>query len=92
MIAAKRTRVAAGQSDVKIESGNACWIYSILVTSTGSAGTVTVENDAGTEEFIIAVEANATFELSVAFIADAGLQITTDANTQCTVFHSHPGR
>jgi hypothetical protein len=89
--ASRYTHVAASQTDSQIQSGNPIHIWGIQA-SAGTAGTVTIE-EAGTSTVIMIIDlaTNGTFVLDVPFLADAGLQVTTAADTTCTVFHDSAG-
>lgn len=68
-------------------------IYGFVFTNTdSSAETSTIfENDASTTITTVRVPANSTLELTVQFLADAGLSVTTATNTTCLVFHGNIG-
>lgn len=91
------TRVAAGQTDSLIESGQSVTVYNIVCTNTHAANdeVVTIEEASSTTVIqTIGVKAGTSFNL--VFSADGqlfhkGLQITTPATTAVTCYHSHGG-
>lgn len=89
--ASRYTHVAAEQTDAQIQNGNPVHVWGIQA-SAGTAGTITIE-EAGTSTVIMLIDlpTNGTFHMDAAFLAGAGLQVTTAADTTCTVFHDSAG-
>lgn len=90
--ASKYTHVAASSTDSLIESGNNITVFGIIASNSSGGGTVTLE-EANTSTVIAIIEilAGDSFESSIVWLADQGLQVTTDASTVCTIFHSQVG-
>lgn len=91
------TRVAASQTDTAIGTGGTAGgtirIYNLSMSSTGGAGTVTLE-EFGTTTVIATyqVPSGVSFTLGGnGFLCPRGLQITTSSNVEVTVFHSNVG-
>jgi len=91
------TRVAASQTDVAIGTGGTAGgtirVYNISMSATGGAGTVTLE-EFGTTTVIATyqIPTGTSFTLGGnGFNAHRGMQVTTTANVECTVFHSNVG-
>lgn len=87
------TRTAASQTDAAIASGGSIRIYNISMSSTGGAGTVTLE-EFGTSTVIATyqVASGVSFTLGGnGFLAAKGVQVTTSSNVECTIFHSNQG-
>ena len=89
--APRNTPVAAAQTDSEIAGGGTIQVHGILCSATGGAGTVTLEKADNTLIQVIEIPSGESFESSVKWYADGGLQITTSANATCVVFHSQPG-
>lgn len=89
------TRVAAGQTDVAIESEQTITLYTVCAANTNSsAETVTLEEADGTTVIqTLQVPANSTVVLTWpnGQLFHRGLNVTTGATTSCTVYHSHGG-
>lgn len=91
------TRVAAGQTDSLIESGQTVTVYNIVCTNThaSNAEVVTIE-EASTTTVIQTISLIAGTSFNLVFAADGqlfhrGLQVTTGATTAVTVYHTHGG-
>ena len=91
------TRVAASQTDVAIgtsgTAGGTIRIYNISMSATGGAGTVTLEEyNSSTVIATFQVPSGVSFTLGGnGFLCRNGLQVTTSANVECTIFHSNVG-
>lgn len=92
--APRYTPIAAGTSASagQIVSGSVN-VYGFVFTNTNSsAETSTIfENDATTTITTVRVPANTTLELTVQFLADQGISVTTATTTTCLVFHGNAG-
>lgn len=88
--AARYTRVPPGSTTTFI-AGGTIKVFGIVFTSTANANATLFESDGVTVIATIRTLNGASFELKAGFIADKGLKITTDANMECTVFHSNVG-
>lgn len=91
------TRVAASQTDVAIGTGGTAGgtvrVYNIHVSATGGAGTITLE-EYNTTNIIMTIQVASGVSFTLGgngFNAHKGLQVTTSANCECTIFHSNVG-
>jgi hypothetical protein len=96
--AAKRTQVAASQTNAQIEGGESITIYGIVITGNGGAGQATFEEGASAGDFSSTTEvldlqaaSGESEEIHTTWLADKGLRVTTAATTKVTVFHSQRG-
>ena len=90
-IASNYTRVPTGQTASAIAGGGTIRVHGIVFTGTATAVATLLEHSTGTTIATINVIGGTSFELKTGFIAHKGLDITTDANVTCTVFHSPAG-
>ena len=88
--ASRYTHVAASQTDSQIESGEPVQVWGIHA-SAGTAGTIRIEDASNNLIMLVDLATNGTWVLDVPFVAHAGLQVTTAADTTVTVFHNAPG-
>ena len=90
--ASNYTNVGAGETDVLINDGASILVRGIVVSATALEGTVTLnERDGSTEILTINVAADTSFEVKTPFLAKLGVSVTTEANCDCTIFHSNAG-
>ena len=90
--ASNYTRIAASQTDVAIVAGGTVRVYSLSMSASGGAGTVTLE-EYNTTNIIATFQVPSGVSLSTnnRFLARNGLQVTTSANVEVTVYHSNAG-
>jgi len=81
--------------ELTVASGGAVQVCGMLFTCGGSGASVfTITNDGTTALFTVQVGANASFELSIPWLADDGLRVQVDQTTgapEVTVYHNSPG-
>lgn len=64
----------------------------VFDNGTGTSIHININDAAGVDIFHINVPACSSFEMSIPFLADKGLQITSDfGGIDVTVFHNSPG-
>ena len=84
--------IPAGQTDVLINNGESCIIHQVIITpnALATAGIATFEEAASAIViFSMASGVNASVPLDNEWLADQGLQVSTDANCNVTVWHGH---
>ena len=88
--ASNYTFVDSGATDTLIRGGGSILVHGIVASAVGLEGTVTInERDGSTEILTINIAADTSFEVKTAFLAKNGVSVTTEANCECTVFHSN---
>ena len=90
MHASRKTHIAAGTTAGQVAADTNIIVYGILLEGT-SAGQVTILDKANATLFLLSVGADDTNQMSIPFIADNGIRVTTPAGVTATVFHSQPG-
>jgi len=89
--ASKSTHVAESQTDSAIESGESIKVFGITIEAQ-NGGTVLFEKYGTADLYEKATMLGmGVMELTVPWLADVGLQVTTPAGITVTVFHSHGG-
>lgn len=90
-VAARRTLIGASQTRSLVAGGEPIIVYMIVaIATTAVAGTkIDIFDKDGAE--LLEIGTNQTEVLPITFRAGNGLAVTTEANSECTVFHSQPG-
>ena len=86
--------LVTGALTMTVASGLPVWVYGLwLNNTTGNEVDFSINDGAGTLIQTVTVPANNFVELTVPFIADAGIQVVAGTTgVHATVFHSSPGR
>ncbi|MHA2063805.1 MAG: hypothetical protein ACXABY_05400 [Candidatus Thorarchaeota archaeon] len=90
-IGPKFTHVAANTTDELIDSGNAIIVHGIVMTGFSAAATIEVANTTTVVMNLLTGSVVRTVSVNIPFLADKGIQVTTDANSTVTIIHSHAG-
>ena len=84
-----QSRVGPGQSQVLISDGEKLIVTSVLCTAAAANGVVMLLRATDfTRLTTIRTPANSSFQALTAFPAITGLAVTTDANSECTIFYT----
>lgn len=85
--------LAAGDLTLTVASGAPITIFGIwLANRAGATKAFTIKNGSGTTLIVVEVLDATTLELSTQWLADAGLQITGEADCSVLVHHDSPGK
>lgn len=89
------TRVAAGQTDSAIESEQSITVYGIVATNAGASTAAVLIEEADGSTVVQTIQVPAGDTVPIMFpngqLFDNGMNVTTPADTTCTVYHSHGG-
>lgn len=88
--ASRTTHVASGQTDSVIDSGRTVKVLGFIVENSGGATGQVLFEAFGTTTVLMKASVNGgdTVQVSIPWVADAGLQVTTPSGVTCTVFHT----
>jgi hypothetical protein len=74
-----------------IESGDSVTVFGIHAEGANAESVLTVNDADGNLIFVISLLDNTSYINDVCWLADAGVQLVTDANTRATIWHSKGG-